>query len=157
MEQIKGYIGNKDILNHYKTAFLCSKKCPAEVILKAYDWAVEQREKGNCVITGAHSKIEKDVFNLLLKGKQPLILALARGLKKRIEPEIKKAIENNRLLVITPFSANNIRVGKRNALMRNELMVKIADEVFVAYADKGGETERLIKNYENFKKITLLT
>ena len=25
----------------YKTAFLCSQKCPAEVVLKSYDWTKE--------------------------------------------------------------------------------------------------------------------
>ena len=46
------YIGNKQILEHYKVAFLCSRKCPADIILKSYDWAIEQREKGVCVISG---------------------------------------------------------------------------------------------------------
>lgn len=83
------YIGNKQILEHFKIAFLCSRKCPANIILKSYDWAVEQREKGVCVISGFHSKIEKDVLHYLLKGNQPIILVLARGLKKRLEPELE--------------------------------------------------------------------
>jgi len=33
--------GNKEILKLNKTAFLCSQKCPAEVVLKSYDWAKE--------------------------------------------------------------------------------------------------------------------
>jgi len=32
------------------------------------------------------------VLYYLLKGQQPVILALARGLKSKIEPEIKQAI-----------------------------------------------------------------
>jgi len=57
------YMGNKEILKSHKIAFLCSRKCPADVILKSYDWAIEQREKGVCVISGFHSKIEKDVLH----------------------------------------------------------------------------------------------
>ncbi|MCK9196313.1 MAG: hypothetical protein M0P16_04950 [Syntrophales bacterium] len=38
---------NMDLLILHKTAFLCSSKCPAAVVLKAHDWAIEQREKGN--------------------------------------------------------------------------------------------------------------
>ena len=85
-------LGNTDILKLHKTAFLCSRKCPADIVLKSYDWAIEQREKGVCVISGFHSKIEKDVLHYLLKGSQPVILALARGLKKRLEHELKEAL-----------------------------------------------------------------
>jgi hypothetical protein len=46
----------------------------------------------------------KDVLHYLLKGTQPIILASARGLKKRLEPELKDALDKNRLLLITPFS-----------------------------------------------------
>ena len=45
MLQNLNYIGNKQILDYYKIAFLCSRKCPADIILKSYDWAIEQREK----------------------------------------------------------------------------------------------------------------
>jgi hypothetical protein len=41
------------------------------VVLKCYDWAIEEREAGNFVISGFHSQIEKDVLHYLLKGKQP--------------------------------------------------------------------------------------
>jgi len=35
------------------------------------------REAGRCVISGFHSPIEQDVLHYLLKGKQPVIMALA--------------------------------------------------------------------------------
>jgi len=71
-------------------AFLCSRQVPAEVVLKCYDWAIEQRNKGKCVILRFHSKIEKDVLHYLLKGTQPIILALARGLKRRLTMNFNK-------------------------------------------------------------------
>ncbi len=43
---------NTALLNLHKVAFLCSRKCPAAVVLKSYDWAIEQRDKGVCVISG---------------------------------------------------------------------------------------------------------
>lgn len=140
------YVGNKQILENYKIAFLCSRKCPADIILKSYDWAIEQREKGNCVISGFHSKIEKDVLHYLLKGTQPVILALARGLKKRLEPELEEALNKNRLLLITPFDRDVKRVTVETANQRNRLMAELADEIFVAYAAQGGNIEKLIKD-----------
>jgi|GEM_PF-3012202 len=44
--------GNTGILKLKKTAFLCSQKCPADIMLKSFDWAKEQRETGNCIVCG---------------------------------------------------------------------------------------------------------
>jgi len=46
------YIGNKDILKRDKTAFLCSQRCPAGIVLKSYDWAKRQREDRACIVCG---------------------------------------------------------------------------------------------------------
>jgi predicted Rossmann fold nucleotide-binding protein DprA/Smf involved in DNA uptake len=138
------FLGNKQLLENHKIAFLCSRKCPADVILKSYDWAIEQREKGNCVMSGFHSKIEKDVLHYLLKGDQPVILVLARGLKKRLEPELEEALNKNRLLLISPFNEHVKRVTIETSNQRNRFMAELADEIFVAYAAQGGNIEKLI-------------
>ena len=151
-------VGNNDILKLPKTAFLCSRQVPASVVLKCYDWAIAQREAGRCVISGFHSKIEKDVLHYLLKGDQPIIVALARGLKKRLEPELRDALSKNRLLVVTPFDEKVKRVTRETANRRNRLMAELADEIFVAYAANGGNIEKLLtdisvtgKNISSFK------
>ena len=91
------------------------RKCTANIILKTYDQAIEQKKKNNCVVSGFHSRIEKDVLHYLLKGTQPIILVLARGLIKRIKPEINSAINKNRLLLISPFDESIKRVTQKNA------------------------------------------
>lgn len=91
--------GNKEILKEQNTAFFCSRKFPASIVLKTYDWATEMRDQGKCVISGFHSQIEKDVLHFLLKGSQPIIMVHARNLKKRETPEILEAVEQNRLLI----------------------------------------------------------
>ncbi len=141
---VKELIGNRDLLKYQKTAFLCSRKVPASIVLKCYDWAIKQRESGRCVISGFHSQIEKDVLHYLLKGNQPIIIVLARGLKKKIEPIFLDEIKKNRLLIITPFEQNITRVTQETANKRNELMAQLADEIFVAYAQPGGIVERLV-------------
>jgi len=123
-------------------------------VLKSYDWAIEQREKGNCIISGFHSKIERDVFHYLLKGNQPIILALARGLKKReTDKAILKALNDERLLIITPFDERVTRVTGITAQKRNEFIAKIADEIFIAHATKGGAIDLLISKYYGEKTI----
>lgn len=88
---IKEHLGNLSLLELKKTAFLCSRKVPASIILKCYDWAIQQREEGNCVIIGFHSQIEKDVLHYMLKGNQPIIVVLARDLKSNLEKKKYKS------------------------------------------------------------------
>jgi hypothetical protein len=137
--------GNTELLKLHKTAFLCSRKIPASVVLKCYDWAIEQREKGNCVISGFHSQLEKDVFHYLLKGKRPIIIALARGLKEKLEPELKAPMEEGRLLIISPFDKKVKRVTEHTAEIRNKMMIELADKITVGYASTGGQLEKLLK------------
>ena len=146
--EIKEQIGNKELLMLPKTAFLCSRQVPASVVLKCCDWAIEQREKGICVISGFHSQIEKDVLHYLLKDKQPIILALARGLKEKFEPEFEKPLEQGRLLIITPFDISVKRVSSQNALTRNQLMTTLADQITIGYASSGGQLEELPKRID---------
>lgn len=141
---IAATLGNTDLLKLHKTAFLCSRKIPASVVLKCYDWAIAQREAGKCIISGFHSQIEKDVLHYLLKGRQPIIVALARGLKEKLEPELHKLLEENRLLIITPFDKQVKRVTEETAAVRNKLMVDLADEIVVGHVSKGGQLEELL-------------
>ena len=145
MIKIQAHIGNYELLKLNKTAFLCSRKVPASAVLKCYDWAISQREEGNCIISGFHSKLEKDVLHFLLKGQQPIILALARGMKNKLEPEFQKAIENNRLLIITPFDRSVKRVTEKTAHIRNQLMVELADIISVGYISEEGHLQEQLK------------
>ncbi len=140
------YSGNLNFSTEHKIAFLCSRKCPAQIVLKSYDWALAQRDREKCVVSGFHSKIEQDVFHFLLKGNQPLILALARGLMKRYTNDIQIALSENRLLIVTPFDASTKRITAKTAKKRNQFMCNLADEVFVAYAMPNGNLLTLIKD-----------
>lgn len=150
---IASSLGNEELLKLRKTAFLCSRKIPASVVLKCYDWAIEQRDKGNCVISGFHSKIEKDVFHYLLAGTQPVIMAMARGMKEKIEPAMKAAVDSRRLLIITPFKNSVKRVTAKTAEKRNRFMLELADEIVIGYSSKSGMIERIVN--QNFESKTM--
>jgi hypothetical protein len=149
-------IGNIELLQRPKTAFLCSRQVPASIVLKSFDWAREMCRVQKCVISGNHSQIEKDVFHFLLKGKQPLILALARAMKHRIERELQEVLSSNRLLIVTPFAETIKRVTEETARKRNSMMAEMADELFVAYAQPCGNVERLVlRQLKNNKKVVV--
>ena len=143
------FFGNKSIYDFYKVAFLCSQRCPSHLILKSYDWAIQMRDKGICVISGFHPKIEKDVLDFLLKGKQPIIMVLARNMKKRFPVEQKRAIEENRLLIISPFSEKVSQNSKIHCYKRNELILKLADEIVIGYAHPGGQLDKMLPKIKN--------
>jgi len=139
------YFGNKDLLKQSKTAFLCSRSITASAVLKCYDWAIAQREAGNCIISGFHSQLEKDVLHYLLKGKQPIIIALARGLKEKVEPKLIKPLEQGRILIISPFDKTVKRVTEQTAEIRNKMMIELADSITIGYTSEGGKLEDLLK------------
>lgn len=142
--KIEQLLGNELLLKLPKTAFLCSRKIPASVVLKCYDWAIAQREAGNCIISGFHSQIEKDVFHFLLKGRQPIIMVLARGMVEKLEPELQKPSDEGRLLIITPFDNSIKRVTEQTAEIRNKMMLELAENITLGYASTGGQLERLL-------------
>jgi hypothetical protein len=156
MSKINDFIGDKDFLNLKKTAFLCSRQIPSSAVLKCYDWAIEQRKKGNCIISGFHSNLEKDVFHYLAKGEQPIIMALPRGLKTSLDPELKNLLEKNRLLIVTPFESDVKRITKKTAAIRNQLMVEIADEIVVGYKNPNGKIDGLIDSLNIKKPVSYL-
>ncbi len=143
MFQMK-YLGDKKILDTYKVGFLCSRKVPAQIILPTYDWAIEQRDKGVCVVSGFHSKIEKDVFHYLSKGEQPIIIVLARRIYKNIPQKLKPLLETNRLLIISPFEDNVKRITKETAYNRNKYIIELADELYIPYVAKNGGLFKLL-------------
>jgi predicted Rossmann fold nucleotide-binding protein DprA/Smf involved in DNA uptake len=145
---IKFQLGNTELLKLNMTAFLCSRQVSASTLLRCYDWAIAQREAGTCIISGFHSTIEKDVLHYLLKGKQPIIIALARGLKEKIEPMFEKPLAEGRLLFITPFGKEVKRVSAQTATVRNTMMIELADKITVGYASKGGQLDKLSDSYK---------
>ena len=145
---IAASLGNIELLKRSKTAFVCSRKVPASVVLNCYDWAIAQREAGNCIMGGFHSQIEKDVLHYLLKGQQPIILALARGLSARVSSDWEKPLAAGRLLIITPFDSSVKRVCTQSAQARNQFMIALADQIAVGYASAGGQLATLLAGIE---------
>ncbi len=142
------YFGNTEILKHHKTGFLSSRKCPAEVVLKSYEWAKKQRGEGNCVVCGNPSQIEKDVFEILLKGDQPLVLVLPRGLKKRWDKKCLENVEKGRLLITSPFDKGVIRETRETAIKKNETIINLSEQIVIGYKSPGGQLDKLLINIE---------
>lgn len=97
--------------------------------------------------------MEKYVFHFLLKGSHPIFVALARGMKKKPDPEWLELLENGRLLIVTPFDEAVTRVSSATASRRNQFMIEMADEVVVGYAGAGGNLEKLLRTINKSWKM----
>ena len=129
------YLGNKELLNVPKTAFLASSTIPPDMVLKCYDWATQMAKEGKCVVSGFSSHLEHEVLHFLAKGKQPIILVLARQMYKQIPSELQPLLDSNRLLIISV--SNAVRQSKVTAHTRNKYICEIADQIlFVGVTEK---------------------
>lgn len=143
------YLGNTNLLNVHKTGFLASSTIPPDMVLKCYDWATQMAKEGKCVVSGFSSHLEREVLHFLVKGKQPIILVLARQMYKQIPPELQSLLDVNRLLIISISKA--VRQSKTTALVRNKYICEIADRIlFVGVSEKSS----LVKLVSDFNEKT---
>jgi predicted Rossmann fold nucleotide-binding protein DprA/Smf involved in DNA uptake len=100
------------------------------------------RERGITVISGFHSAIERECLNILLKGRQSVIICPARSIEgMRIKPEYRKPLEDGRLLILSPFSGKEKRISSDKAVRRNYFVAALATDVFIPYAAPGSKTK----------------
>ena len=115
------YLGNKELLNRRKIGFLASRKITSSAILPTLDWAVEISKRTDvAVISGFHSRLEKDVLKFLLQDKCGIIVVLARGMYRKLPKIYDAAMKENRLLIISLEKETVTRVSERTAHKRNK-------------------------------------
>ncbi len=139
-------IGNLEILARHKVGLFCSVRCPGDAILRAYDVTQKLRDDGATVVSGFHSPVEKECLRILLRGKQPIIICLARAMEKiRIPADWRGALETGRLLMLSPFEKRPRRPTTESSHQRNELVAALADEVLIIHVTPGGQIEEIAK------------
>jgi predicted Rossmann fold nucleotide-binding protein DprA/Smf involved in DNA uptake len=138
-------LGNTELLELPKTAFLSSRRVAPAAVMRCYDWTSEMRKSGRCVIGGFQSALERDVLKLLLPaGGPPIVMVLARGMWKTVPKAYREAIDAGRLLVVSPFSKSIKRVSHETAEARNRWILENCDEVFWGSIDPDGTLARLV-------------
>ena len=129
------HLGNEELLNWWKIGFLASRKISSSAILPTLDWAVEISKRADVVVvSGFHSRLEKDVLKFLLQGKCGIIIVLARGMYRKLPKIYDVAMKENRLLIISLEKETVIRVSERTAHKRNKYVEKLADELRQIYS-----------------------
>lgn len=146
-------IGNLDLLRCRPLALFCSVKCPGDVIVRTYDLIRSLRGAEVPMIGGFHSPMEKECLRLLLRGTQPIIVCPPRAIDRmRIPPEWKQPLDDNRLLVLSPFEPKSRRATAEKAHLRNLFVAALADQILVVHAGAGSKTESLVHEFTSWGK-----
>ena len=146
------YLGNKDFLQLPATAFLASGTIKPYEVLKCFDWAVNAAKEGRCVVSGFSSYMEREVLHFLSKGKQPIILVLARQMYKQIPAELQSLLDDNRLLIVSV--SNSSRQSKTTAFERNKYICEMAEQILFVGVTEKSSLFPLYNNYSQ-KRCTL--
>ena len=134
-------------------ALFCSSKCPGEILLKTHDLAQRFRRLGKSTIGGFHSPVEKECLRVLLRGEQPVIICPARSVENmRLKPEWKRALSENRLLILSIFACKFRRSTVELARQRNKFVAALADKILVAHAAEGSRTLEFAKTVAEWGK-----
>lgn len=127
---MQNYLGNKLLLDKRKIGFLASRKITSSAILPTLDWAVEISKRTDvAVVSGFHSRLEKDVLKFLLQGKCGIIVVLARGMYRKLPKLLEPAMSDNRLLVISLEKGSVSRISEYTAHKRNKYVEDLSDEL----------------------------
>ena len=144
-------IGNAKLLERPLTGLLCSRQCPAGIILESClnfkKWAADS---ASTVISGFHSPVEQECLRILLGGCASIILFPAREIDHlRIRREWRPALEQDRMLIITLADLHNRNMSRQDTEKRNRHIAELADHLVIPYATYGGQLQKLLTRAPN--------
>jgi predicted Rossmann fold nucleotide-binding protein DprA/Smf involved in DNA uptake len=124
------YLGNTELLEKRKVGFLASRKISTLSVLPTLDWAMQMsKQEETAIVSGFHSRMEKDVLKILLQGKCGIIIVLARGMYHKIPQEYTEVLLQQRILFISYEKNSATRVSEVSAHRRNKYVKSLADEM----------------------------
>ncbi len=144
--------GPLELLSQHKIGLFCSVRCPGDAILGAYDAARSLRDQGMTVVGGFHSPVEKECLRILLRGKQPIVVCLARSPEKiRLPADWSAALETKRMVLLSSFAKHPRRPTTESSHQRNELVAALSDEALIVHAEPGGSVARVSELLDRWK------
>lgn len=146
-------IGNAELLKKPITGFFSSRTTAPRSVMLTLDWAQEvARDADAVVMSGFQSSMEREVLDILLTGRCAIIYVLNRSLYRTIPPQLKAAINANRLLLVSLCSDRSVRPSAQQALARNRYIADVADSLVFSSVSENSSLYPLFQEYEN--KIT---
>lgn len=123
-------LGNTSLLDRRKIGYFASGTIAALSVLPTLDWAAEVAKREDvAIVSGFHSKMEREVLDFLLRGKCGIICVLARSIYKKIPDKYREAYNAGRVLFIAPFETSATRTSRHLCQQRNEYVASISAEL----------------------------
>lgn len=122
-------LGNTSLLDRKKIGYFASSKISSLSVLPMLDWAAEMASRQDvAIVSGFHSKMEREVLDFLLRGKCGIVCVLARSIYKKIPKKYREAYNAGRVLFIVPFKTSTTMTSRHLCQQRNEYVTSISDE-----------------------------
>lgn len=148
-------IGNLRLLDWYRIGYLASSKITSLSVLPTLDWAAEVSKREDiAIVSGFHSKMEREVLNFLLRGKCGTICVLARSIYKKIPDKFHEAYNAGRVLFIAPFETSATRASRHLCQQRNEYIASISDELVFSSLIPDSSLFHIYLCFKELKQIT---
>lgn len=123
-------LGNTSLLDRKKIGYFASSKIASLSVLPTLDWAAEVAQREDVtIVSGFHSKMEREVLDFFLRGKCGIICVLARSIYKKIPEKYHEAYNAGRVLFIAPFKTSATMTSRHLCQQRNEYVASISDEL----------------------------
>jgi hypothetical protein len=126
------FLGNRSLMDLPKLGFLASRGAAnlhGRLPLRS----------GEAVLSGFLSPMERAVFRAGLAGNRPMIWVKPWGLRKDTDrPAVRRALDEGRLLVVSPFDDETDVPSLRRAAWCNHYVLEHSDRVEVGYLNPDG-------------------
>lgn len=123
-------LGNTTLLDRRRIGYFASGTIVSLSVLPTFDWATEVSKREDvAIVSGFHSKMEREVLDFLLRGKCGIICVLARSIYKKIPDKYREAYNAGRVLFIAPFKTSATRTSRHLCQQRNEYAASISDSL----------------------------
>ncbi len=123
-------LGNISLFERKKIGYFASGTIATISVLPTLDWAMKIAKRDDVsIVSGFHSKMEREVLDFLLRGKCGIISVLARTIYKKVPPKFLEAFNTGRVLFISPFKTSATRASRQVCQQGNEYVASISDEL----------------------------
>ena len=149
--QIVKEIGNRALKEREKTLFLSSKHAPISLYDIIFGW-VDSLTQKDCVICFNSSELESEVMKALLVNGIPTILVVMNAFTDRHNVQIQKALDEDRILIIV-LKRDEPRGKGQTPRLRNEFVMKMAQNIVCGYIDKNGSIFPLLAGKKDVRYL----
>lgn len=126
--------GNESLLDRKTIGYFAAGKIASLSVLPTLDWAAEVAKREDvAVVSGFHSKLEREVLDFLLRGNCGIIYILARSMYKIIPTRYREAFDVGRILFIAPYKTKSATSSRILCLGCNKHAAKLADELVFSF------------------------